>query len=960
MAALFEIDVTDPAAVASRASELRERLRAPITAPSVPPKSSPERAVDELARQRDRLRLQFLELPAELRERLIEQDQLERERRGVAEQAEQARQLREAAERERSAALLAAQQAATAAERELAVEEARLQTHRAELAAMAQAWNTRSQADLDARGRLASRYSSATSGEALRPTQADALYQSIRTDLSELRERADQALSDLAAPSSIAGVTSELELQSPRFDQFAEQRNHLVRLRADIAAEEAEMARHERDDRYRAAASTMESLQNLQTLRVALLARLSPERREQVTGLNAEGLQRLRGELSHVTLMARWYPEQRRHAIAGLREQLRNVLTAGGVGLRALAFVALLVAYVYVQRRRRAALTWLRLRLVGAVDNRAIALRLNSAMLALSAVAGELLLLGTVYLLFDRILLHAAQVPEVAVLRKLAFAYAWYRLALAAIHRVLLNSVRRYRRVDLELDRKILRSVRVVALFALVMTAYLIISQALLGRGALYGTARTLAWAGTALIGYYLIRMWREDVAKSYLSMYPEGRLASLVRGTSGHSHGLIVALLAFGFVAARGLWTWLRDTALRFEQTRKALAYLLRRRLERQAEREAGNAPDPRQLPDELTGALSEDPVTSPLRVQHFPAQDEVLAMVQGLAGGQQGGLVALVGDRGVGKTTWLNALAEQLGEALPLCQLDLQERLLDPAELIGQLSSRLELPQVGGDGELIARLNEGPRRVVIVDLAQNLMLRAVGGLDCYECLLGIGRATAGRVIWILAFARWPFEFLQRLHPGQDIYHRIIHLNGWSERQISDLINHRMKAAGYAVDYSELQLDAALPSRSPRPLDEEGLSNLNAEQEPPSDRYHRIIWDYADGNPRIALHFWRYSLVPAGEKRVKVRLFSTPSQAVLEMTGLQTRFLLACLVQHENLTASEAGRSMRLDEAACAASLETLRSKGMLVAENGRYRVDSHWNRAVLRFLQRKKLLVV
>ncbi len=38
---------------------------------------------------------------------------------------------------------------------------------------------------------------------------------------------------------------------------------------------------------------------------------------------------------------------------------------------------------------------------------------------------------------------------------------------------------------------------------------------------------------------------------------------------------------------------------------------------------------------------------------------------------------------------------------------------------------------------------------------------------------------------------------------------------------------------------------------------------------------YFRMLWDFTDGNPRLATHFWLRSLVPDDEKnRVRVHLW--------------------------------------------------------------------------------------
>jgi hypothetical protein len=271
--------------------------------------------------------------------------------------------------------------------------------------------------------------------------------------------------------------------------------------------------------------------------------------------------------------------------------------------------------------------------------------------------------------------------------------------------------------------------------------------------------------------------------------------------------------------------------------------------------------------------------------------------------------------------------------------------------------LCAILQLKETTDAQELIAQIRQQPAQVVLLDVGQNLMLRAVGGLAGYELFIRVAQATVERVLWVVTFAHWPFEYLQRTHPDRDVYDRIVRFDGWSEQQIGELIEARLAAAGFSADYEQLLLNA-----QPQPLSRRHQPPaLGEAAEGLAERYHRLVWDYADGNPRVALHFFRLSLVWQGGSKVVVRLFPIPASTALELFEARTLFVLACLAQHENLTAAEAARSLCFPVAECQRALQLLDRHNFLSREDsGRYRITSHWNRAVLRFLQRKKMLAV
>jgi hypothetical protein len=143
---------------------------------------------------------------------------------------------------------------------------------------------------------------------------------------------------------------------------------------------------------------------------------------------------------------------------------------------------------------------------------------------------------------FDQLMPERLGIPEFEVARHIAYAYAFYTLALAFIHRVLLVAVSRYREVEASLNEKILKSLRLVARVVLLFVLYLILAKAMLGEGALYGIAKKLALMGSLLVAWRLIRDWRDEVTRAYLKFFPTGRLADLVRASQDRSHGLLIA----------------------------------------------------------------------------------------------------------------------------------------------------------------------------------------------------------------------------------------------------------------------------------------------------------------------------------------------------------------------------------------------------------------------------------
>jgi hypothetical protein len=948
LAALFEIDLGDPAAVAQRAQALVDRLAAESGE-----RSAADSATAELRAARDRLRLAFLRLPADQRNALRVQDRLRLQSEALQDEHQQSAQLQASSEEARDSALEQANNAQDSTARALATEEARLLAQLSEIAALRQAWVEDTQSRLTTYRAVLARLGGAGASSASTPEEAGLRYQELDNVLRQLRGDASYALAALGAPSEVPVLEASQPIDAQAYATHAEAAQRVRGLRGQLVVAHAGLAQREAEARLEHAGNVMNTLQSLQVRQVVLLAQLAPGQRDALTGLSSSAWSRVKGEVDYLRLIVRWYPVQRLQQLRTLPQQLAGPWQAGLSGALA-ASMALLAVAGWVRHHIRGWVDRARKTLLAQLDAPTARWLASSVMHMLSRLGRELVLLLTTYLLFDQVLADRWVFPEWEVFRSLAYAYAWYRLALAFLHRVVQVAVSRYRLVSPVLNGKMLHSLRWVARMVLLYAVYVILAQAVLGRGALYGIAREVALLGVVLIAWRLILDWRGEVTAAYLSAFPEGSLADRVRANEERSQGLVIAFAAFVFVAARGLWIWVRDSALRFEQTRKALAYLFRRQLERKSKNQGVELEVPA-LPDDLMACLTEDAASGDLRIDVYPHLDEVLSRAQGLISGGVGAVVALAGDRGVGKTSWLLELQERLGQDLPCHICTLQDRDLSVAGLCSALSPMWDMEATDDPDALVQRVLALPPRVVMLDLVQNVMLRAVGGLAAHAALLHIAQATSGRVLWVLAYARWPFEFLQRTRPGRDQYDQVVMLKPWSESQIGELLEARMAQAGYVADYETLLSDPSMPRAVgvQRPGDPDELERSE-------DRYHRLVWDYADGNPRVALHFFRLSLVWSAGRQVSVRLFPMPSVDALEEFEWRTWLVLACLVQHENLRVKDAMASLRFPEAECARALQLLHQREFLTCVGGCYRVAPHWARAVHRFLQRKKLLFV
>jgi len=905
----------------------------------------------DLLIQRDGLCLAFLSLPLDERAEAVAA--IEEMRRVAAERlaAEAARlaaeEAAERAEAARQQAMAEAAEARSAALRELANERVRVEDLRSEVADQHSAFADQRLSHAEeaaARLQLAQELAERLDAADLRPAEADKHYDAAVERLTSARDELDAALDELRADSTYPAYEPGFDVNQEVYLEQPVERDALLQAVEAFEAERDDAAGEERRYRWERVDALASQADQLDDARLALLPLLSRDKRERVLGVGPQGLGQLAREARHCRVMGRWYAVSRARDLRDVPSWLLDVLGRSSSRLELLMLLCIVGLYGAFHRRRVVLLTWfnkrVRARLAGSSQRRSMLGWLRLA----NALIDELALVLTVWL-GAGLAIRLAPIAEVVLLCRIALIYALYRLALAAAHQFFVSAASLTRTtVPQALSDRILRSIRLGGRYVLAVVIFLQVAAVVLGRGYLYRLVLDFAWIGAFPITYALHRWWRDDILDSYQRLFPSGRLRGAIERHRGRVTAFVVVVPAAILLAGRMVVIYVRNVALRFERIRKALAYLFRRRLETKAEVVGLGTTDVTVLPAELRDAFFRPP-EGELRVDHFPHMDEVLQQAGRFVGGGPGRAVALVGVRGVGRSEWLQELHRRL-EGAEVVRASMDESLVTEKAVCMELARVLEVSGAPTADQLCERILGGPRRVVLLDNCYNFVLRSVRGIEGYDALRHLLRRTVGHTFWVCAYAQYTWEYMQFAAGEQDIYREVLTLPGWPERRIRELIERRLDAAGFEASYRDL-LD-----REVHPVE------LDIELKRTRERYLRLLWDYTDGIPALALHFWLRSLVPGVGKTAKVRLFDGPKPDQLEHLSELSRFVLAAVLTHEVLTLEEAERVLQMPAERCLSVLELLRAQGYLCLKNDRYRVDIHWDRAAARYLRRKHLL--
>ena len=869
----------------------------------------------------DRARLDFYSLSAKERASLLSAQDV-RVQAAKPKETEEERRAREASE-ERERALAAARAARSEAERLVGKELARLIGVEQSVAQARDHFN-------DVRVELATRKDSllgwqhrVSDAKLASSASADDTYEALRKTLRGSRDDLDHALDTLDATSSnvpdigpdpLGYIPSDISVEHVR-----KRRAAIVKLIADARREER-MLREER------AAVLLSEIDSLNRARLGLLSYLSPEKRRAITGFTAAGFDQARSEGRQLLLILRYH----RHVVlrwVGDFARRRGIAGVSGWDVAAVMVPWLLAVLAFL---------WLRLRSVkwlAVAEERLAKADRREQRTAPGALLRAVRFLSGFHRTLEWLLLFALTVWTLPVsaralleVQLLEVILGW-SLGGALIVNVVNAIATTASRSSDDVGSLRLRSLRLVGRVVVVFALVLLVSVRLVGEGTIYSWVSSTCWFAALPVFLILVRWWREIVFERVERARRKSALQAWVlanrRGWKSFFAAMIAAVHLFGV----GSYKVIRNRVTRFNLARRAHAYLFKRELDRIAG-EKTSVPLV-ELSRAAFASLAPDR-SSAVWVECSAAR-ELLAIHEQRVNGR-GGIIAVVGARGSGKSSLLRRFAGQSGGALSV-------------SLRGQ-NSFDQVRAAFGDGE--ASTND-PALVLLED-AQSLIKPLRGGLRAFDDALAFALERTQRTLWVFAIDAVLWPFLSRARDARPLFEEVITLAPWRDEQIGALLSERSAEAQIVPTFEDL-LDK-LPISADEIDRQEALAARRA-------GYFRMIWDYARGNPAIALEVWRASLSEDAAGVVRVRSLTAPDAGELEHLPDSALFILRAILQMDPATLEEVARATRLSDAHVQNTIRFGRNRGYIVEERGKLRVAWAWLRSVVLLLERRHLLV-
>ena len=898
----------------------------------------------------DRARLAFYGLPKESRDSLIarhvERQKADAESKGKL-QLSAAERKAKLAEEERQNALEAARNARTEATRIVAEEHARLlgvakqqAEFEAKLVQDRTALEQRNEAALTWRRKVSEITTASTRGESASDA-ADVQYRSLRVTLNDARNQLDEALAAWSSGESLvpAAGADALETVPAEVD-----RSKAENTRAKVQKVAARLQQEEATFRQARALQLLEEIESLNRLRLSLLPYLSDAKRREVTGFNAPGRDQAVAETRQVSLVMRYHWLAATSWLSGLREGAtrgQSLLTAFWLLLKWTLPVA---AFVWWRKRADRVLRELRTKVrdndkkSGRMDPSLLDRTLSFTLRVRAPLEWLLLSWAAVWMLPGA----GANLLEVELLTTIFRWTLGGQLVVHAVDAIASDEVRKQRSFGSAKENSLIRfrSLRLIGVTVVGFGLVLSLSNQLVGKGTVYEWVFATSWFAAIPILLVIVKWWRPVIFERMERVRKKRALETWIISKKKGAASFVAAMVGGAYLVITGVARVARGWAGTFTITRRVLAYWFRRGMNKKADEAAPLKYKP---VDVATfhrlgpGTPSPKNVPSVADVQ----VEEVIERIKAPGGG----IFAIVGERGAGKTALATRIADKFDEltmvSCPRGGLAAFRPILNRGVGLDESATAEDAAKKLDSKEVDS--------AVLIDDAHHLIRPMVGGLSDFDQLLDLARQHSNNCTWIFAIDEVLWRLVERARGARPLFDDVIRLKPWSEEGILRLLTNRNTIVGIDPSFEHL-LDARATAGDE--LDrQDALARTSA-------NYYRLLWDYSSGNPGVALHFWRSSLGidPAGT--LCARHFRAPDAADLEQLPDTAVFVLRAIVQLDWALPEDISRATSLSASQVQDALRYGTVKGYFDVEDGQYRVTWTWFRAITRMLYRRHLI--
>lgn len=309
------------------------------------------------------------------------------------------------------------------------------------------------------------------------------------------------------------------------------------------------------------------------------------------------------------------------------------------------------------------------------------------------------------------------------------------------------------------------------------------------------------------------------------------------------------------------------------------------------------------------------------------------------------------IVGEKGSGTSSIINISLSKINPELEIFKKKLDHTIFQTDELINELKSLFNYPEVDSVDGLIEQINLSPSRmIVVIENIEDYFLKIVGGFEVVKNLLRIISETNEKVFWVTTCNVYTWKYLNVVLSMNDSFTSVIVLTELTKDNIRDIIIKRHKISGYKLKYStseEFTRNSSFNKKS----DIEKQQIL-------ADSFFEKIKELSPNNIAISLFLWLRSIINFKDNEILINTNLQRDFSFLRLLSPQKQNTLAAMIINDGLTINEHNLIFNLDDGSTKLILMSLEDNGIIFQTKNKYKINFQLYRPIINLLKNKNIL--
>ena len=312
-----------------------------------------------------------------------------------------------------------------------------------------------------------------------------------------------------------------------------------------------------------------------------------------------------------------------------------------------------------------------------------------------------------------------------------------------------------------------------------------------------------------------------------------------------------------------------------------------------------------------------------------------------------------AVVGEKGSGKSTFLNINVESELNGEPEIHITLEQTIWSEKQLVDLFAEKIDAHGAETVQDIIDAINGWEeRKALIIECMQNSFVRNLNGYEAIEKLCYLVSETKQSAFWIVSCSRYAWRFLDKTVQLSEYFSHITTSDNLDADQVKKVIMSRHRSSGYSLSFDAGE--ELLNARGYRKL----MDQEEEAQQYLQENYFKKLTELAEGNASVAMIFWIRSIRKFDDTCCYIQPLEVTSVEMIEDLRPPVLFTLAAFVLHDSLEYGDLSMILNISGEESRLMLNRLHSRGLLAKDGNAFEINHLMYRQIVRVLKDRNII--